>query len=57
MDEITRGWDVSILDSKGNIIFEDFDFETEQDAEDAAMSYIKENDIKDYMLDVSQPDW
>ncbi len=57
MDETTRNWDFSILDSDGNIIYEDFDYETEQDAEDAAMAYIRENNITDYMLDVSQPDW
>ncbi len=56
MDEVTRNWDVSVLDADGNILFEDFDYETEQDAEDAAMAYIKENGVEDYMLDISQPD-
>ena len=51
-----RGWDFSILDLDGDIICEDFDYETEQDAEDAALEYIKENNIKDYTLDISQGD-
>ncbi len=51
-----RNWDLSILDPDGNIIFEDFDYETEQEAEEAAMEYIKENGITDYMLDISQAD-
>ena len=57
MDDVVRNWDYSILDKDGNIIHEDFDFETEQDAEDAAMEYIEDNGIIDYDLDVSQPDW
>ena len=57
MDEATRGWDISIMDPRGNIIFEDFDYETEEDAEDAAMAFIHENHIEDYLLDISQPDW
>ena len=54
--EVFRGWDWSVLNADGDILGEDFDYETEQDAEDAAMEYIRENDIEDYMLDVSQPD-
>ena len=54
--EVFRGWDWSALNADGDILGEDFDYETEQDAEDAAMEYIRENDIEDYMLDVSQPD-
>ncbi len=49
-------WDFSILDKNGNILCEDFDYETEQDAEDAAMAYVKENNLTDYDLDVSQAD-
>ena len=56
-EELTRNWDFSIMDSNGNILCEDFDYETEQDAEDAAMEYIRQNNITDYILDVSQPDW
>ncbi len=55
MEEI-RGWDFSILDEKGNILYENYDYETEEDAEDAAMVYIEENCIRDYILDISQPD-
>ena len=57
MEDTVRLWDFSILDSDSNIICEDFDYETEQDAEDAAMEYIRENDIENYTLDVSQSDW
>jgi hypothetical protein len=49
-------WDFSILDCDGNIICEDFDYESEQDAENAAMEYIRENNISDYIIDISQPD-
>ncbi len=55
--ETTRNWDLSIIDSHGKIIHEDWDYETEQDAEDAAMEYISANGITDYTLDISQPDW
>ncbi len=55
MEEI-RGWDFSILNEEENILYENYDYETEEDAEDAAMAYIEENGITDYMLDVSQPD-
>lgn len=51
-----RGWDWSVLNADGDILGEDFDFETEEDAEDAAMQYIEENSITDYTLDASQPD-
>lgn len=49
-------WDVSVLDSNGNILYENFDFDTEQNARDAGMDYVTENNITDYTLDVSQPD-
>ena len=55
MDE-EKLWDISIMDSEGEIIFEDFDYETEKEAEDVAMAYIEENGIEDYLLDISQPD-
>ncbi len=55
MDNI-RNWDFTVLDSNGNILCEDFDYETEQDAEDAAMAYVNETGITDYTLDVSQAD-
>ena len=55
MDNV-RNWDFAVLDSDRNILCEDFDYETEQDAEDAAMDYIKENGITDYTIDVSQAD-
>ena len=54
MDE--RLWDYSILSQDGQIIHEGFDFESEDEAESAAMEYIDENGITDYVLDVSQPD-
>ena len=57
MDDAVRTWDFSIMDSHGKIIAEDFDYETEKDAEDAAMEYVTENGLTDYTLDVSQPDW
>ena len=55
--EVTRGWDFSIMDADCNIICEDFDYETEQDAEFAAMDYVTKNGLTDYTIDVSQPDW
>ena len=48
--------DLSILDSDGNILYEAFDFESEDEAEAAASEYIQDNEIEDYMLDISQPD-
>ncbi len=57
ISESFRGWDFSVLDAEGNILCEDFDYETEQDAEDAAMKYIGDNNITDYTIDVSQSDW
>ena len=56
-DNDPRNWDYSIMDPDGNIICEDFDYETEEDAENAAMQYIADNGITNYSLDVSQPDW
>ena len=56
-NDTVRNWDFSILDNDGNIIHEDFDYETETDAESAAMDYIAQNNIQDYTLDVSQADW
>ena len=49
-------WDVSVLDSNGNILYENFDFDTEQEARDTGMDYVTENNITDYTLDVSQPE-
>jgi len=49
-------WDVSVTDSKGNILYESFDYESYEDAELAALDYVNQNDIDDYMIDVSQPD-
>ncbi len=54
---VVRNWDFSVLDPEGNILCEDFDYETEQDAYDAAMEYVNGNNISDYDLDVSQPDY
>ncbi len=53
-----RGWKFRVLDySEENILCEDSDYETEQDAEDAARTYIRDNNITDYILDVSQSDF
>ena len=39
-------WDYSILSGNGNyIISEGFDYESEEEAEAAAMRYIKDNEI------------
>ena len=55
-NEELRGWDWSVLNADGDILGEDFDYETKEEAEAAAMEYIEANSITDYTLDVSQPD-
>ena len=47
-------WDVSVTDSKGNTLFESFDYESYAAAEVAGLDYVNENDIDDYMIDVSE---
>lgn len=49
-------WDLSVLNSEGDILFEDFDYETQDEAENAAMEFIKNEKIEDYVLDISQPE-
>ena len=48
------GWDFNIADVDGHLIYEGCNYKTKQDAEDAAMRYINENNIVYYLLDVYQ---
>ncbi len=54
MSKNIGNWNFCIF-SKGTMIFRDWGYETAEDAEDAAMAYIKENNVTDYSLDISMP--
>ncbi len=58
MNEEITTWDLSIMDDDDNVIFEAFDFDSEEDAETAAIEYCEEEgiNIDDFLIDISQPD-